>query len=203
MHNVHVNLLTNCTNDGSLLIPTNSGLFHPMGALLYSNETYTETLPIVDASGLPSYPFSYTVKGWLFDWTDGTVIQAPASPDQLYPLIEADVERFITYWETEFAPNLTTIGYKVCMGYVLLNRVPYNTVLTRVFRMEFRRSSPCHFRNGYRRTGTTPRCFPRSFSKACANFIVFDEYHGLMRIVVGMVPYGYGSIDETPAVGTL
>lgn len=97
-----------------------------MGALLYSNETYTQTLPIIDASGLPSQPFSYTFKGWLFDWTTGAVVESPASPDQLYPLIQADVERYINFWETEFAPNLTTIGYKACTT-VLQDLVRYAT----------------------------------------------------------------------------
>lgn len=83
-----------------------------MGALLYSNETYKETLPIIDASGLPSYLFSYaTIKGWRFNWTDGAVAEAP-SPADVYPRIEQDVERLFHFWENTFAPWVS-IGYKV------------------------------------------------------------------------------------------
>ncbi|KAJ7753032.1 FAD/NAD-P-binding domain-containing protein [Mycena olivaceomarginata] len=54
------------------------GLFHPMGALLYSNQTYRETLPVIDASGVSSFAFR---------------------------LFKEEIERYTTFWNTEFAPK--------------------------------------------------------------------------------------------------
>ncbi|PSR74075.1 hypothetical protein PHLCEN_2v10147 [Hermanssonia centrifuga] len=86
--------------------------FHPMGALLFSNETYTETLPIILKSGLPFQPFAYTSKGWLFDWRTGVVNESPVSAADVYPLLKPDIDRYIEFWNSNIGPNLTTIGYK-------------------------------------------------------------------------------------------
>ncbi|KAF8572987.1 hypothetical protein K439DRAFT_1625385 [Ramaria rubella] len=43
-------------------------LFHPMGALLYSNKTYVNTLPIIESSGVPSMLFAYVNPLWIYDW---------------------------------------------------------------------------------------------------------------------------------------
>ncbi len=84
-----------------------------MGALLFSNETYTETLPIILKSGLPFQPFAYTSKGWLFDWRTGVVNESPVSAADVYPLLKPDIDRYIEFWNANIGPNLTTIGYKV------------------------------------------------------------------------------------------
>jgi hypothetical protein len=85
-----------------------------LGALLFSNETYRETLPIVKASGLPSFPFEYTSKPWLFDWRTGFVEQAAAAVSELtkVPLFKQEIDSYIHFWNTEFAPKIS-IGYKV------------------------------------------------------------------------------------------
>jgi hypothetical protein len=84
-----------------------------MGALLYSNETYQETLPIIDAAGVPSAPFGYTSSLWLFDWRTGDVEQESSiSSLTQNSLFKAEIDKYTEFWNTKFAPN-ATIGYKV------------------------------------------------------------------------------------------
>jgi hypothetical protein len=86
-----------------------------MGAAFFSNETYRETLPIIDASGLPAIPFSNFSNGneWLYDPKSGSVGQSKVLPTMTKsPLFQAEVDRYTNFWKTEFAP-LAVVGYKV------------------------------------------------------------------------------------------
>lgn len=87
-------------------------LFHPLGALLLSNVTYKETLPVVEASGVPLLPFANTAKTWLFDWITGEVQEAPLSPPELFLLVQEDTQRYTVFWNNIFSPKMTNIGYK-------------------------------------------------------------------------------------------
>jgi hypothetical protein len=89
------------------------GLFHPMGALLYSNQTYRETLPVIDASGVSSFAFGYTSPQWLYDWRNGYTeeVSTPLSEMTANELFKEEIERYTTFWNTEFAPK-AVIGYK-------------------------------------------------------------------------------------------
>jgi hypothetical protein len=88
-------------------------LFHPLGALLFSNETYRETLPIINSVGVPSMPFGRT-NLWLYDWRTGYLEQSPLPISTLTQnsLFNAEIDRYTQFWNTQFAPN-ATIGYKV------------------------------------------------------------------------------------------
>jgi hypothetical protein len=85
-----------------------------MGALLFANETYRETLPIIDASGLPSMPF---VNGgnttFLYDYKTGLVEHSATTIPTLTSSssFQAEIGRYTNFWNTKFAP-LATIGYK-------------------------------------------------------------------------------------------
>ena len=87
-----------------------------MGALFLSNETYRETLPIIDGSGLSAIPFANFSDGnnWLYDPQSDYVQQAKWSLLTLTksPLFQAEIDRYIKFWNTEFAP-LAVVGYKV------------------------------------------------------------------------------------------
>ena len=89
-----------------------------MGALFFMNQTYRETLPIIDASGVSAMPFSHDVKDFLFDSSSGHVQQEAQSQSSMTksPSFQAEIDRYIKFWNTEFAP-LAGIGYKV--GYVV------------------------------------------------------------------------------------
>lgn len=86
-----------------------------MGALLFSNATFTETLKVVLQTNMTYYPFGYagTAQDWLFDWRTGVVTLAPGSSAQLYPFIKADIDRYIAFWNQNIQPIWADIGYKV------------------------------------------------------------------------------------------
>ncbi len=84
-----------------------------MGALIYSNATYTETLKIIDQSGVPSYQFGYAAKPWLFDWRTGVVTLAQSSLADLYPLLKPDIDRYTQFWNANIGPHWGSIGYRV------------------------------------------------------------------------------------------
>lgn len=86
-----------------------------MGALLFSNETYQNTLPIIDASGLPSLPFGTGEDDtWLYDYKTGHVQESTSSITNITSnsLLQVEIDKYINFWNTEFAP-LASIGYKV------------------------------------------------------------------------------------------
>jgi hypothetical protein len=85
-----------------------------LGALLYSNETYRETLPVINAAGLPSSPFGYNSSLWLYDWRTGHVEQQSSSLATLTQnsLFQAEIEKYTHFWNTKFAQT-ATVGYKV------------------------------------------------------------------------------------------
>ncbi|KAJ7505772.1 FAD/NAD-P-binding domain-containing protein [Mycena galericulata] len=89
------------------------GLFHPMGALLYSNETYREALPVIDASNVSSFAFAYTSPDWLYDWRSGYTKEMPIPMSELTAneLFRKEIERYTIFWNLEFAPK-AVIGYK-------------------------------------------------------------------------------------------
>ena len=93
-------------------LPSND--FHPLGAILFSNETYRETMPLILASGLTSIPFSHDSKDYYYDAKDGHVMRANSSLTGLTNsrVFKSEMDRYIKFWNTKFAP-LATIGYKV------------------------------------------------------------------------------------------
>ena len=89
------------------------GNFHPMGALLFSNETYKQTLPIIEASGVLSIPFSYDVPLVLYNDNGETL----PSPFKLSDITQqqnfaAEIARYNQFWNETFAPTMA-IGYTV------------------------------------------------------------------------------------------
>ncbi|KAF9067224.1 hypothetical protein BDP27DRAFT_1329187, partial [Rhodocollybia butyracea] len=95
------------------------GQYHPMGALLFENETYTQTMPIVNASGVQSTPFSYDIPLVIYH-NDGTtqVSPIPLSEMTKLPQFKAEIDKYNLLWN-QSAPNLT-IGYTVSNDLPLL-----------------------------------------------------------------------------------
>ncbi|KAJ3158112.1 hypothetical protein HDU86_003064 [Geranomyces michiganensis] len=89
------------------------GLFHPLGALLFANETYVNTLPLIDASGVLATPFTYSFKNWLYEWHTGHVEEQKesikATTDRA--IFRAQINKYIDFWNAEFKPTIS-IGYK-------------------------------------------------------------------------------------------
>ena len=105
-----------------------SNTFHPLGALLYTNTTYRETLKIIDTVGVPSVPFLGNLPKWDYDWKTGALQPAPILTSAFNETLASELPRYISFWETEFAPNLTSIGYKA--GVPEAFTIPFSEWLT-------------------------------------------------------------------------
>ncbi|PSR82344.1 hypothetical protein PHLCEN_2v6087 [Hermanssonia centrifuga] len=134
------------------------GQFHPLGALLFTQETYRETYPLIEESGLPRLPFAYDFKAWQYNWTTGIVAQSPFSFKDIYPHVENDVIQYITFWTDSFAPTMEAIGY--------------------------------------------PNGIPDELTVPFEQWLKTNGYGGTFRGIIehAIVPYGYGTISETPTV---
>lgn len=88
-----------------------SHTYHPLGALLFSNATYTEALKVINESGVQAIPF-VTGQRWLYNETTGVTVQSPSISAAFAALVGQEFQRYVAYWTTVFAPY-STIGYKV------------------------------------------------------------------------------------------
>ncbi|KAI0789450.1 hypothetical protein C8Q75DRAFT_733691 [Abortiporus biennis] len=93
----------------------NGTTYHPLGALLFTNGTYHETLPIIEASGLPiTAGIAPPVwQRYAYGPSDhaSVVVEYP-SPSEAEELeIEEELEQYKQYWDSQFAPTYTAIGY--------------------------------------------------------------------------------------------
>ena len=90
-----------------------------MGALLYSNETYKQTLPIIEASGVLSTPFSYDIPLILYH-DNGQTLQSPVKLSDMTKQqnFAAEIARYTQIWNQTFAPTMA-IGFTVCIIRVL------------------------------------------------------------------------------------
>ncbi|KAH7364162.1 FAD/NAD-P-binding domain-containing protein [Rhexocercosporidium sp. MPI-PUGE-AT-0058] len=84
--------------------------FHPLGALLFSNASYPETLKVIDVSGVPSVPF-VTGQRWLYDVASGSTALSPAISSAFATLVGQEFQRYAVYWNTLFAPY-SALRYK-------------------------------------------------------------------------------------------
>jgi len=86
-----------------------SKTYHPLGALLFVNGTYRETLKIINQVNVPAEQYIAGAE-WRYDYKSGAVGQQAQSP-QLVQQIQAEAARYIQQWPTAFgnqhsAPNL-------------------------------------------------------------------------------------------------
>jgi hypothetical protein len=107
--------------------------FHPLGALLFSNASYPETLKVLDVAGVPAIPYMVgqrvcqsslfiyqkprtryvlTCVKWVYNITTGFTVQSPPVPAAFATLVAQEFQRYSDYWTTVFAPY-SAIGYKV------------------------------------------------------------------------------------------
>jgi hypothetical protein len=89
-----------------------SGLYFPLGALLFTKATYTETIKIINSTAVPYIPYA---PGPLYgyNWTTGVTQLDSAPPAAFVALLQEEVVRYITYWESNFTPYSVTPRYKV------------------------------------------------------------------------------------------
>jgi len=89
-----------------------SGLYFPLGALLFTKATYTETLKWINTTGVPYIPYA-PGETYGYNWTTGVTSLEPVPPAAFDALLETEVVKYITYWQSNFAPYSDAPGYKV------------------------------------------------------------------------------------------
>lgn len=77
-----------------------------MGAFLFFNKTYTNTLPIIDASGQPSTPSKNGGNGqesWLYNYEHRVAKRAPPlSSITSNPVVKGELEKYTKFWNENF-----------------------------------------------------------------------------------------------------
>lgn len=99
-----------------LIRPLNtSTVFHPIGAVIFTNETYKNTLPLILASGAPilSDYNSYTAYRYGPGKDANKVSQASKPSQAEVDELLAEYHRYVSYWTTAFAPTYTALRYVV------------------------------------------------------------------------------------------
>ncbi|KAG7096104.1 hypothetical protein E1B28_006780 [Marasmius oreades] len=93
--------------------------FHAMGPILISNQTYTESLPIVEAAGVPFYLSKSVTSGYSYPplqlpvgkQTVVNLTKTPAPTDVQKSLLTQELERYNSFWETQYKPSYTPMRY--------------------------------------------------------------------------------------------
>jgi hypothetical protein len=85
-----------------------------MGAAFFSNATYTETLKVVNSSGVLAEPFALAGMRdqFRFNYTTGALEQVPALSTQFITGLMVEVSRYAGLWQKGFAPY-SSPGFKV------------------------------------------------------------------------------------------
>lgn len=87
-----------------------------MGALIFTNQTWFNTLPLIEASGLPLGPGIAISESILYGPGNTASALVPALPltEQEKALLSMEFTKYASFWMTEFAPKFTAMRYTVC-----------------------------------------------------------------------------------------
>ena len=116
----------------------------------------------------------FTHPEYNYNWTSGAVTVSPAAPAEFQALLGAEIQRYIQWWEFNFAPSFASVGYKVS----IISRAD----LTRLLMLA--------------QAGV-----PEALTVPAAQWLVQNNYSALAVVFnEGMAVYGYGDIRQTPIV---
>lgn len=93
------------------LIVAGSGLFQPLGAVLFNEDSYVETAKLVELTGVP-YANYTPGERWAFDWKSGEAEIIPPAPQEFADLVAEEYQRYSQFWNDVYLP-FSEIGYKV------------------------------------------------------------------------------------------
>ncbi|KAI0087476.1 FAD/NAD-P-binding domain-containing protein [Irpex rosettiformis] len=91
----------------------NQDVYHPMGALIFTNKTWVHTLPLIRAAGLPLSPGPTPSHRMLYGAgpAASNVVPSPPMTDSQRAVISAELANYAAYWMSEFAPKYTALRY--------------------------------------------------------------------------------------------
>ncbi|KAI0743306.1 hypothetical protein BC629DRAFT_1585253 [Irpex lacteus] len=91
-------------------------IYHPLGALFFTNQTYVNTVALIDAANVPITPGISMSNGWQH-WLYGpgasayNVTRMPNVTAAQTALVAAEYARYIAEWAVEFEPLYTSLRY--------------------------------------------------------------------------------------------
>lgn len=90
------------------------GIFHPLGAAFFSNDSYSETVKVIQKSGVAIEEFALAGarQMYRFNITTGVSEAVPALTQRELQLAGAELPRYIQLWKRDFEP-INNAGYKV------------------------------------------------------------------------------------------
>ncbi|PKS11609.1 hypothetical protein jhhlp_001759 [Lomentospora prolificans] len=86
------------------------GYFHPLGAVLFEEDTYVETMKWIKQTGVP-YNATGSTEDWYFDWKTGASGQTPPTPKDVQTALVLEYRRYAEFWNAHFK-SLNVAGYK-------------------------------------------------------------------------------------------
>lgn len=101
-------------------------IYHPLGALIFINGTYVNTVPLIDAAGVPLTPGISRMHGWEYwqyapqDSSKG-IAELPDTTPQQAALLQSEYERYSQFWTENIQPLYTSVRYVVRLKLVLLS----------------------------------------------------------------------------------
>lgn len=88
-----------------------SGLFQPLGAVLFNEDSYVETVKLIELTGVPYTDYTPGER-WAFDWKSGEAELIPPAPQEFAELVAVEYQRYSEFWNEVYLP-FSEIGYKV------------------------------------------------------------------------------------------
>ena len=88
----------------------NGETFHPLGALLLENITYTETGKVIAQTNVPYLLTSGLGPKWNYQWRTGEIGPYPTLTEKQQEVLRGEVGRYVSFWNTAYAP-ISAIGY--------------------------------------------------------------------------------------------
>ena len=94
---------------------TSRTIFHPLGAVIFTNETYRNTLPLILASGAPILTDYNTYTAYTYGpGGDADKVARASKPNQeQVEQVTEEYNRYVSYWMTVFAPTYSPLRYVV------------------------------------------------------------------------------------------
>ncbi|KAI0341193.1 FAD/NAD-P-binding domain-containing protein [Trametopsis cervina] len=89
-------------------------VYHPLGALIFTNQTWANALPIILASGLPLSPTSQFMEHGFYYGAGSaasTVGPVPALTADQQAVIAQELQKYAQYWQGTFAPTYLVPRY--------------------------------------------------------------------------------------------
>lgn len=85
--------------------------YHPLGAVIFENQSYPETLKVISQTNVTATYFKDLEPKWTYDWQNGSIgeYKSLTLPQKLQLAIE--VSKYSFFWYTTFKP-ISGIGYR-------------------------------------------------------------------------------------------